>query len=321
MSPYISVRILLLLSLLVIQAPRSSSQFESITSLSSLFFNRHLLQASVFPALSLCETDVCEAQRPDGVCDRWSLGSSCPERQVYHVYGDPGSGNDRAEMYLALRSPWNISCSMGRCEPAFGAVYDVFVAEDCIPERDYISEMQDTSARTSKQVKIYLRRPGSFYLTVQRRAGLAGAANCSFGLTTGSIEAAAPTASCSSFRRMSSADIAAAAVPYCRDVMPRYDGFESEGGGAQATFIGVLVGVGLLSLAICVLGSVLLRRWRRRLKRSGKKQNPDALLAGVLPPEGEQGSPGPAQLEAGAGRRASGTQVPAEPQGDRKSVV
>ncbi len=40
----------------------------------------------------------------------------------------------------------------------FGALYDVHVSEGCIPERDYISEMQDTSARTSKQVKIYLRR-------------------------------------------------------------------------------------------------------------------------------------------------------------------
>jgi len=37
-------------------------------------------------------------------------------------------------------------------------MYNVFVAEGCIPEEDYISEMQDTSDRVSKQVKIYLRR-------------------------------------------------------------------------------------------------------------------------------------------------------------------
>jgi hypothetical protein len=46
----------------------------------------------------------------------------------------------------------------GSCTPSIGAVFDVFVAEGCIPQRDYISEMQDTSARVSKQVKIYLRR-------------------------------------------------------------------------------------------------------------------------------------------------------------------
>ena len=46
----------------------------------------------------------------------------------------------------------------GTCTPSLGATYNVFVAEGCIPERDYISEMQDTSNRVSKQVKIYLRR-------------------------------------------------------------------------------------------------------------------------------------------------------------------
>ena len=46
----------------------------------------------------------------------------------------------------------------GKCIPSIGSVYNVYVAEGCIPERDYISEMQDTSDRVSKQVKIYLRR-------------------------------------------------------------------------------------------------------------------------------------------------------------------
>ena len=46
----------------------------------------------------------------------------------------------------------------GKCTPSIGSVYNVYVAEGCIPERDYISEMQDTSDRVSKQVKIYLRR-------------------------------------------------------------------------------------------------------------------------------------------------------------------
>ena len=46
----------------------------------------------------------------------------------------------------------------GACTPSVGSVYNVYVAEGCIPERDYISEMQDTSNRVSKQVKIYLRR-------------------------------------------------------------------------------------------------------------------------------------------------------------------
>lgn len=50
---------------------------------------------------------------------------------------------------------WN---EKGACTPSVGSVYNVYVAEGCIPERDYISEMQDTSNRVSKQVKIYLRR-------------------------------------------------------------------------------------------------------------------------------------------------------------------
>ena len=140
----------------------------------------------------------------------------------------------------------------GRCEPAEGAAYDVFVAEGCIPERDYISEMQDTSSRTSKQVKIYLRRNAEFFISVVRRAGLEGAANCSYGLTSGAIEAADSSASCSGFRRLSVAESAGGGIPYCRDVMPNYNQFEEPATGAQSTFVVALIGVGILTLALLV---------------------------------------------------------------------
>jgi hypothetical protein len=118
MQSIISSRLLLLFSLLTIQSPRTASQFEPLSTLSSLY-NRRLFQSTIFPSLNLCETDVCEAQRPDGVCDRWSLGSTCPERQVYYVRGDPGN-NDKAEMFFTLRSPWNVTCSMVP-SPSFSA--------------------------------------------------------------------------------------------------------------------------------------------------------------------------------------------------------
>ena len=56
------------------------------------------------------------------------------------------------------RLSYTSAVDQGKCVPAIGSVYNVYVAEGCIPERDYISEMQDTSDRVSKQVKIYLRR-------------------------------------------------------------------------------------------------------------------------------------------------------------------
>ena len=283
---------------------------------------RRLLQAvansptptgSIDLALSLCQTNVCEMQRPDGVCDRWSRSMHCPQKEYFRISGDPGS-NDKAEMFLTLRSPWGVNCSLvrpapprpaaaelralraacrhllplaraplassvpprararadavgaaapqGRCVPSLGAAYDVHVAEGCIPERDYISEMQDTSARTSKQVKVYLRRSAEFFITVERRAGLAGAENCSYGLTTGSIEAEDDSASCFNFSRLSVAE--SLRVPLCRDVMPTYQGFEEPVSGAQTTFVAALVGVGILTLALLVLGAVLLRRLRRQ---------------------------------------------------------
>lgn len=107
--------------------------------------------------LNLCETNLCESQRVDGQCDRWARNEGCVRRDVFYVRGDP-LDNEKAEMFLNLRSPWGVSCSLGRCTPAQGALYDVFVAEGCVPEQDFVSEMQDVSVRTSKQVKIYLRR-------------------------------------------------------------------------------------------------------------------------------------------------------------------
>eukprot|EP00290_Baffinella_frigidus_P005674 CAMPEP_0180123928 /NCGR_PEP_ID=MMETSP0986-20121125/4373_1 /TAXON_ID=697907 /ORGANISM="non described non described, Strain CCMP2293" /LENGTH=354 /DNA_ID=CAMNT_0022063221 /DNA_START=531 /DNA_END=1592 /DNA_ORIENTATION=- len=235
---------------------------------------RHLLQTVDNPSpgsdleMSLCETNICEMQRPDGLCDRWSRSMACPEQEIFRISGAPGS-NDKAEMFLNLRSPWGINCSLGRCEPAEGAAYDVFVAEGCIPERDYISEMQDTSARTSKQVKIYLRRNAEFFISIVRRAGIEGASNCSYGLTSGSIEAADSSASCSGFRRLSVAESADGGIPFCRDVMPNYNQYEEPTTGAQSTFVVALIGVGILTLALLVLGAVLVRRMRRR--EAGKK--------------------------------------------------
>ena len=64
--------------------------------------------------LKLCETDLCDSRRPDGprgegLCDRWARGEKCPDEQIFHVQGDPGT-NDKAEMFFNLRSPWDVSC-------------------------------------------------------------------------------------------------------------------------------------------------------------------------------------------------------------------
>jgi len=257
MAPLPTATLLFFFSLLLLVEPASP---HGIVGEGLRRVGRHLLQAATPSgsdlALSLCETNICEMQRPDGLCDRWSRSMACPRQEIFRISGDPGS-NDKAEMFLNLRSPWGVNCSLvslshptpytphpaphtlhptpytlhpttctlhpltrftpppahscsvlhggasvsshaahrgadrsrvfrqGRCEPAEGAAYDVFVAEGCIPERDYISEMQDTSSRTSKQVKIYLRRNAEFFVSVVRRAGLEGAANCSYGLTSG----------------------------------------------------------------------------------------------------------------------------------------
>eukprot|EP00284_Hemiselmis_tepida_P017538 CAMPEP_0174923924 /NCGR_PEP_ID=MMETSP1355-20121228/6908_1 /TAXON_ID=464990 /ORGANISM="Hemiselmis tepida, Strain CCMP443" /LENGTH=279 /DNA_ID=CAMNT_0016169665 /DNA_START=383 /DNA_END=1219 /DNA_ORIENTATION=+ len=213
--------------------------------------------------LNLCETNLCESFRVDGVCDRWARSSGCTRRDVFYVRGDPGE-NDKAEMFFNLRAPFDISCNMGLCTPAEGAMYDVFVAEGCIPEQDYVSEMQDTTARTSKQVKIYLRRPAEFYITVQRKDTVVDEGNCSYGMTTGSIESTTRSR-CFDFRRMSETDIAARGVPNCKDVMPVFTGATSPDTSTQATFIAALIGVGLLSIALAVLAAILVRRYRRRL--------------------------------------------------------
>ena len=99
------------LLLLVVSATlaRPASPYSIAATVRSIV-GRRLLQSVGDLTLSLCETNVCEAQRPDGVCDRWSLGNQCPERQVYHVRGDPGS-NDKSEMFFNLRSPWNVTCT------------------------------------------------------------------------------------------------------------------------------------------------------------------------------------------------------------------
>jgi hypothetical protein len=44
------------------------------------------------------------------------------------------------------------------CNRDLGAQYDIFVAQGCVPELGYVTEMQDVSNHISKQVKIYLRR-------------------------------------------------------------------------------------------------------------------------------------------------------------------
>jgi len=225
--------------------------------------SRSLLQSSVSSFLSLCETDVCDAKRIDGVCDRWARGETCPEEQIYHVTGDPGT-NTKAEMFFNLRSPWNVSCSLGRCTPSLGGVYDVYVSEGCIPDFNYISEMQDVSNYVSKQVKIYLRRRAEFYIKVKRKAGMEGQSNCSYGITVGSIEATDSSAKCLSFRKVSLNDITYSNIPYCKDVMPKYNAYVQASTTSQTTFIATLIGVGVLSLALVVLIIVFLRRLRRR---------------------------------------------------------
>lgn len=240
--------------------------------------------------LQLCDTDLCDSKRPDGpgkegLCNRWARDvlprtEQCPEEQIFHVQGDPGT-NDKAEMFFNLRSPWNVACEKGTCTPSLGAVYNVYVAEGCIPERDYISEMQDTSDRVSKQVKIYLRRKAEFYITVQRIPGIQTGpnSNCSFGLTVGSIEAQTDTAKCFGFRHVKRGDVDMANVPNCREVMPQYESFVQADTSAQATFVVALIGLGILVLALLVLGGVLLRRWSRRKAQKAK----DIGFEGVQP--------------------------------------
>jgi hypothetical protein len=80
--------------------------------------------------LQLCDTDLCDSKRPDGpgkegLCNRWARDvlprtEQCPEEQIFHVQGDPGT-NDKAEMFFNLRSPWNVACEKVRSPlPATG---------------------------------------------------------------------------------------------------------------------------------------------------------------------------------------------------------
>ncbi|EKX43805.1 hypothetical protein GUITHDRAFT_140245 [Guillardia theta CCMP2712] len=240
---------------------------------------RSLLQTSVSSFLSLCQTDVCDAKRVDGVCDRWARGEDCSEEQIYHVTGDPGT-NTKAEMFFNLRSPWNVSCSLGRCTPALGGVYDVFVSEGCIPDLNYISEMQDVSNSVSKQVKIYLRRSAEFYIKVKRKEGMLGQRNCSYGITVGSIEATDSSAKCLNFRKVTATEIAYSNIPYCKDVMPKYNAYVQASTTSQTTFIATLIGVGVLSLALVVLLIVFLRRLRRKRDEKGTTFEDERLKTG-----------------------------------------
>jgi len=116
-----STKVLFLISfLLLLNIQPSSPSIIGLKLVDSL--RRRLLQATSEwttktpdnTHLKLCETDVCDSRRPDGprgegLCDRWARGEQCPEEQIFHVWGDPGS-NDKAEMFFNLRSPWNVSC-------------------------------------------------------------------------------------------------------------------------------------------------------------------------------------------------------------------
>eukprot|EP00292_Cryptomonas_paramecium_P020424 CAMPEP_0113700772 /NCGR_PEP_ID=MMETSP0038_2-20120614/24167_1 /TAXON_ID=2898 /ORGANISM="Cryptomonas paramecium" /LENGTH=174 /DNA_ID=CAMNT_0000624515 /DNA_START=756 /DNA_END=1279 /DNA_ORIENTATION=- /assembly_acc=CAM_ASM_000170 len=168
-------------------------------------------------------------------------------------------------MYLNLRSPWTSNCSRGccgkwngrTCERDQGAQYDVFVSESCVPEQGYVTEMQDTSAYVSKQIKIYLRRDADYYITVQRRGsnGTAAPSECSFGLSLGSVEGTASgtgssgtdlSSSCYFYGSVAVTQVGqnASQVPWCRDVMPAYTPAARSDGGVQAVYVASLVGVG-----------------------------------------------------------------------------
>ena len=63
--------------------------------------------------------------------------------------------------------------------------------------------------------------------------------------------------------------------------MPQFDSFQQPDTSAQATFVVALIGLGILVLALLVLGGVLLRRWSRRKAR--KAQDLDLDFGGVQP--------------------------------------
>jgi hypothetical protein len=172
--------------------------------------------------------------------------------------------------------------------------------------------MQDISGSTSKQIKIYLRRlvfrlsshglvdfdcvgvcrSSDYFITVQRRGNRSSSMSCSYGLSVGSIEGAVGTsssgvdnsASCAFLGLMSpdsmgKSDENQTRVPYCRDVMPGYTAVSKTDTSVQAIYIASLIGVGILSLGLMVLGGVLFRRWRRR-KMDDMEQG---MIKGVLP--------------------------------------
>jgi hypothetical protein len=100
-------------------------------------------------------------------------------------------------------------------------------------------------------------------------------------MTVGAIEALSDTANCFGVRRFLRTEAAAGNVPNCRDVMPQYNQFQQPDTSAQATFVVALIGLGILVLALLVLGGVLLRRWSRR--KAQKAKDLEEEFGGVPP--------------------------------------
>ncbi len=136
---------------------------------------------------------------------------------------------------------------------------------------------------------VHMYRKAEFYITVQRKPGvnLSPDSNCSFGMTVGSIEAKSDTAKCWDFRRIKRGEAAAARIPNCREVMPQLNSYQQPDTSAQATFVVALIGLGILVLALVVLGGVLARRWSRRKAQKAKDLELD--FGGVQP--GQTGAP------------------------------
>ena len=139
---------------------------------------------------------------------------------------------------------------------------------------------------------VRFHRSSEYYITVQRRGNRTSSSMaCSYGLSVGSIEGAVGTgsgvdnsASCAFLGLMSpdsmgKSDENRTRVPYCRDVMPAYTAVSKTDSSVQAIYIASLIGVGILSLGLMVIGGVLLRRWRRR-KADDMEQG---MIKGVLP--------------------------------------
>jgi len=166
--------------------------------------------------------------------------------------------------------------------------------------------------------RVHMYRKAEFYITVQRKPGvnLSPDSNCSFGMTVGSIEAKSETAKCWDFRRIKRGEAAAARIPNCREVMPQLNSYQQPDTSAQATFVVALIGLGILVLALVVLGGVLARRWSRR--RAQKAKDLDLSFGGVQP--GQTGAAMSLALAAMTQPETTGTVAlvvePAEPRAE-----